>query len=142
VTRYLLDTNIVSDLIKPRPHEPLLRWLEDQIDAKLFFSAVSVGEVRRGIVDLPAGRKRQALEEWYAGSNGPRAWFGERIIAFDERAAEAWADLVTEGRRRGRPRDPIDMMIAATAIANRLTVVSVNERDFEGVVAHMNPLRV
>jgi toxin FitB len=142
VTRFLLDTNIVSDLIKLRPQESLLRWMGAQADSELTFSAVSVGEVRRGIVDLPAGRKRQLLEEWYTGPKGPRAWFGSRIIAFDERAAEAWADLLTEGRRKGRPRDAIDMMIAATAIANGLTVVTLNERDFEGVVAHLNPLRV
>ena len=56
--------------------------------------------------------------------------------------AEAWAELIADGRRKGRPRNPIDMMIAATAIANSLTVVTLNERDFEGVVAHLNPLRV
>lgn len=142
MTSYLLDTNVVSELIKPRPQEAVLRWLGDQHDAHLFFPAVSVGEIKRGLLELPAGRKRQALEQWYAGPSGPRSMFGARILAFDERAAEAWAELVAEGRRKGRPRNPIDMMIAATAIVHGLTVVSLNQRDFEGVVAHLNPLRV
>ncbi|MCE9520995.1 MAG: type II toxin-antitoxin system VapC family toxin [Alphaproteobacteria bacterium] len=140
MTGYLLDTNTVSELIRPRPQEALLRWLEERQDTELFFSAVSVGEVRRGIVDLPAGRKRQTLDEWYSSPKGPRAWFGDRILAFDERAAEVWADLIAEGRRKGRPRSPIDMMIAATAIVNGLTVVTLNDRDFDGIVAHLNPV--
>lgn len=139
---YLLDTNIVSDGIKPKPHQALADWMVDQTSSDLFLSAVSVGEIKRGVLGLPAGRKRQALEQWYSGPNGPRSMFGTRILAFDERAAEAWAELIAEGRRKGRPRSPIDMMIAATAIVHGLTVVSLNQRDFEGVVAHLNPLRV
>jgi predicted nucleic acid-binding protein len=139
---YLLDTNIVSDGVKPRPDDALARWVLDRVDSELFLSAISVGEIKRGILELPAGRKRHALEEWYGGPKGPRGMFGDRILAFDARAAEAWADLIAEGRRKGRPRSPIDMMIAATAIANGLTVATMNERDFEGVVAHLNPLRI
>jgi predicted nucleic acid-binding protein len=139
---YLLDTNVVSNGIKPQPDESLARWISDQFDNELFLSAISVGEIKRGILELPSGRKRTALEQWYSGSKGPRRMFGSRIVAFDERAAEAWAELIADGRRKGRPRSPIDMMIAATAVANGLTVVTLNERDFEGIVAHMNPLRV
>lgn len=141
MTGYLLDTNIISDMIKPKPQEAVLRWLEGQQAAGLFLAAVSLGETRRGVTELPPGRKREALEQWYAGPEGPRQWFNERIIAFDWRAAEAWADLSADGRRKGRPRSPIDMMIAATALVHGLTVVSMNQRDFEGVVAHLNPLR-
>lgn len=136
---FLLDTNIVSDAIKPRPNDALARWIMDQIDHELFLSAVSVGEIRRGVLELPAGRKRTSLEQWYAGPRGPLGMFGARILAFDARTAECWADLTAEGRRTGRPRSPIDMMIAATAIVNGLTVVTLNERDFNGVVAHLNP---
>ncbi len=139
---YLLDTNVVSNGIRPQPNESLARWVSDQVDNELFLSAISVAEIKRGILELPSGRKRTALEQWYSGTNGPRRMFGSRIVAFEERAAEAWAELIADGRRKGRPRNPIDMMIAATAIANSLTVVTLNERDFEGVVAHLNPLRV
>lgn len=138
--KYLLDTNIVSDAIKPKPNEALARWVIDRTDSELFLSAISVGEIKRGVLELPTGRKRLALEQWYAGPDGPRGMFGARILAFDERAAEAWADLIVEGRKKGRPRSPIDMMIAATAMVNDLTVVTLNERDFEGAIPVINPL--
>ena len=138
---YLLDTNIVSDAIKPRPNDALARWVMDQIDSELFLSAVSIGEIKRGVLEMPTGRKRAMLEQWYAGPHGPRGMFGARVLNFDARVAEAWADLIAEGRRAGRPRSPIDMMIAGTAIVHGLTVVSLNERDFEGIVAHLNPVK-
>ena len=139
---YILDTNVVSDGIKPRPHEALAQWIARRTDSELFLSVVSIGEIKRGILELSAGRKRQALEQWYAGPDGPRSMFGQRILPFDDRAAEAWADVMADGRRLGKPRNAIDMMIAATAIANGLTVVSMNQRDFEGVVAVVNPSRL
>ena len=138
---YLLDTNVVSNGVKPQPNEALARWVADQFDNELFLSAICLGEIKRGILELPSGRKRMALERWYSSSKGPRGMFGPRIIAFDERVAEAWADLIADGRRKGRPRSPIDMMIAATAIVHGLTVATMNERDFEGVVSYLNPLR-
>ena len=66
--------------------------------------------------------------------------FRERILAFDEIAALEWGRIVAEGRRAGRPRSPLDMIIAATAIAHRCVVVTANQRHFEGVVEIFNPL--
>lgn len=136
---YLLDTNIISDGTKPTPHRALEDWMIQRRDAELFLSAISVGEIKRGILEMPAGRKRQALEHWYKRPGGPLS-FAERILAFDKRVAEVWGELIAEGNRAGRPRSPFDMMIAATALVRGLTVVSLNERHFNGVVAHLNPL--
>jgi predicted nucleic acid-binding protein len=140
VTRYLLDTNIISNVVKPAPSEPLLAWMGDQADEDLFVSALTVAEVRRGILEAPEGRRRRALEAWFSGPEGPSALFAGRVLAFDERAALAWARLMAEGTARGRPRSALDMIVAAVAEANACVVVTDNERDFAGIEI-INPLR-
>ena len=140
MTRYLLDTNIISNVVKPAPSEPLLAWMGDQADEDLFVSALTVAEVRRGILEAPEGRRRRALEAWFSGPEGPSALFAGRVLAFDERAALAWARLMAEGTARGRPRSALDMIVAAVAEANACVVVTDNERDFAGTEI-INPLR-
>lgn len=141
MTRYLLDTNIISDAIKPQPSEALGQWLAMQVDADLHTSSWTLAEVRRGILLMPAGRRRSLLEDWYDGEAGPLRLFAGRILPFDEAAAEIWAILISEGKRQGRSRSLPDMIIAATALANDCTLVTNNERDFEGVVPVLNPMR-
>jgi predicted nucleic acid-binding protein len=140
VTDYLLDTNIVSDVTKPSPSQRLVAWLAVQGDEQLFISTLTLAEIGRGILALPAGRKRKALEAWFRGAEGPQAVFVGRILSFDPRAALEWAQLMAEGDRKGRPRSAIDMMIAAIAKANGCVVVTGNARDFEGVEV-LNPLK-
>jgi predicted nucleic acid-binding protein len=133
LTRYLLDTNILSDAIKPAPSISLLAWMREQADSNLFISAVSIAEIRRGILDLPQGRKRAALDDWFHGSFGPRALFGGRILSFDESSAIVWARIMSDGKVRGRPRNAFDMMIAAIAEANGCVVATGNTKDFAGI---------
>jgi predicted nucleic acid-binding protein len=140
VTRYLLDTNIISDATKPEPSNPLARWMSEQADEDLFISSLTVAEIRRGILELPAGRRRRVLENWFDGSEGPRALFAGRVLSFDDRAALVWARLMAHGTRSGRPRSALDMIIAAVAEANGCVVVTANERDFAGL-DFINPLR-
>ena len=140
MSRYLLDTNIISDATKPVPSESLLAWMAEQVDADLFISALTIAEIRRGILEKPAGWKRNRLETWFAGSEGPPALFAGRILPFDEKAAETWARLMAEGRARGRSRSALDTIIAATAEANACIVVTDNEMDFAGVET-LNPMR-
>ncbi len=141
MTRYLLDTNIINDATKPRPAQALLDWLSKQIDEDLHISTLTLGEIRRAILEKPAGRKRRALEQWFAGPEGPQALFAGRILPFDERAALVWARLMAEGTAKGRPRSAFDMVIAAVAEACGCIVVTANEKDFRGVVRIINPLR-
>ena len=138
--RYLLDTNIISNALKPVPSPELADWMERQVDNALFISALTVGEVQRGILLLPAGRRRRDLESWLAGPVGPQALFLERILAFDETAAGIWARLMAEGSARGRPRSGLDMVLAATAIANDCIMVTANEKDLTGVTM-LNPMK-
>jgi predicted nucleic acid-binding protein len=141
VTRYLLDTNIISQATKPAPSEALLRWLAEQDDESLFISTLSLAEIRRGILEKDGGRQRRELERWFAGPEGPQALFAGRILAFDERAALIWARLMADGSAAGRSRSAIDMMIAAIAEANDCTVVTDNEKHFAPAVPVLNPLR-
>jgi len=140
VTRYLLDTNIISNAIKPTPSTNLAAWMAGQVDEDLFISAVTLAEIRRGVLERPAGRKRRDLEAWFFGSEGPATLFSGRVLPFDERAALLWARLMADGTAKGRPRSAIDMMIAAIAEANDCVVVTDNEKDFSGLTV-VNPMR-
>ena len=138
--RYLLDTNILSNVTKPAPSEGLLAWLSDQVDTDLFIASLTVAEIRRGVLEKPAGKKRNQLDTWFAGPEGPQALFAGRILAFDEKASLIWARLMVDGKTRGRPRSALDTIIAAVAEANDCVVVTDNEKDFEGIEI-VNPLR-
>ncbi len=140
MTRYLLDTNIISNVIKQEPSEVLLSWLGAQKDDDLFIAALTVAEIRRGILEKPAGRKRRALDAWFAGPEGPQSLFAGRVLPFDERAGLIWARLMADGKIACRPRNSLDMIIASIAIANDCVVVTDNEKDFADI-DFINPLR-
>ncbi|GJD35798.1 putative nucleic acid-binding protein [Methylobacterium aerolatum] len=138
--RFLLDTTIISHVIEPRPSEALLDWLGRQADQDLAIASLTVAEIRRGILDMPHGKRRENLEAWFSGPEGPQALFGGRVLAFDEKAALAWAALMADGKARGRPRSALDTIIAAVAQVHGCVVVTDNERDFDGVET-LNPLK-
>jgi len=140
VSRYLLDTNIISNATKPKPSEALAVWMEAQADEDLFISVLTVAEIQRGVLEKPAGKKRQALQVWLSGPEGPLALFAGRVLTFDEKAGLIWARLMAEGTAKGRPRSALDMIIAAIAEANECVVVTDNEKDFAGLKI-VNPLR-
>ena len=139
MSRYLLDTNIISSVTKPVPPESLLAWMAEQADENLFISALTIAEVRRGVLEKPAGRKRDQLEAWFTGPEGPPALFAGRVLPFDEKAALVWARLMAEGKAQGRSRSALDTIIAAVAEANECIVVTDKEKDFIGVET-FNPL--
>ena len=138
--RYLLDTNILGDIAKPAPSLSLLAWMSGQVDEDLFIASLTVAEIRRGILEKPAGKRRDALEAWFSGPEGPQALFAGRVLPFDENAGLIWARLMADGKRQGRPRSALDMIIAAVAEAHGCIVVTDNEKDFAGLRL-VNPLR-
>ncbi len=140
MTRYLLDTNILSNATKAVPSAALVDWLADQADESLFISSLTIAEIRRGILEKPAGRKRKQLEEWFSGSEGPPALFAGRILPFDEKAGLIWAQLMSDGSSAGKPRSALDTIIGATAVANDCVIVTDNEKDFAGLNV-LNPMR-
>ena len=140
MSRWLLDTNIISNVTRAVPSESLLAWMAEQADETLYISALTVAEIRRGVLEKPPGRKRDQLEAWFAGPEGPSALFAGRVLPFDEKAGLVWARLMVDGRAQGRPRSALDTMIAAIAETNDCIVVTDNQRDFDGVET-FNPLR-
>ena len=140
MTRYLLDTHIISNVIRPQPSESLLAWWAEQRDEDLFISALTIAEIRRGILEKPRGKKRDALETWFSGPEGPQELFAGRILSFDDKAGLIWARLMAEGKAAGRPRSALDVIIASVAGANDCVVITDNEKDFAGLEI-INPLR-
>ena len=140
MTRYLLDTNIISNATKPAPSPSLFAWMAEQPDESLFISSLTIAEIRRGMLEKPAGRKRDALQAWFEGPEGPSALFAGRVLPFDEKAALVWASLIADSKAKGRSRNALDAIIAATARANDCVVVTDNEKDFADVDI-INPLR-
>jgi predicted nucleic acid-binding protein len=140
VTRYLLDTNILSNIVKPVPSPSLSKWLKSQKNIDLFISVVTLAEIKRGILEMPTGKKRRELDDWFDSPAGPPSLFKGRILPFDHRASLLWAQLMAEASTKGRPRAAFDTMIAAIAVINDCIIVTDNEKDFSGHNV-LNPLR-
>lgn len=140
MTRYLLDTNIISNATKPVPPEALLSWLSEQVDEDLYISTLSIAEIWRGILEGDQGQRRRALEDWFYGPEGPCTLFAGRVLVFGKAATLIWGPLMAEGRRIGQPRSALDMIIAAIAEANGCVVSTGNERHFRGITHFVNPL--
>jgi toxin FitB len=138
--RYLLDTNIISNFTKPVPSQSLIEWMANQSDEDLFIASLTVAEIRRGVLEKPAGKRRDQLDGWFSGPQGPQALFAGRVLPFDEAAALIWGRLMADGKAKGRPRSGLDTITAAIAAANDCIVVTDNERDFEDVDI-LNPIR-
>jgi predicted nucleic acid-binding protein len=140
LTRYLLDTNIISNFTKPAPSPSLVAWMAERSDEDLFIASLTLAEIRRGILEKPHGRKREALDAWFSGPQGPETLFAGRVLPFDAKAGLVWARMMADGTASGRPRSGLDTIIAAVAEANDCIVVTDNAKDFAGIEI-INPLR-
>lgn len=123
---YLLDTYVLSELRRREPDVHVVRWLDLRPPGTLFLSVLTLGELRKGVEALPAGARKQALDDWLA-TELP-AYFGGRILPIDARVADRWGRLVAQA---GRAVPAIDSLLAATALAHGLTLVTRNVRDFQ-----------
>jgi predicted nucleic acid-binding protein len=140
VSRYLLDTSIISNVTKTAHSKSLLAWMAEQVDEDLFIASLTIAEIRRGVLEKPPGRKRDQLEAWFAGPEGPSALFAGRVLPFDEKAGLVWARLMADGTAAGHPHSALDMIIAAVAESHGCTIVTDNEKHFAGI-STINPLR-
>jgi predicted nucleic acid-binding protein len=135
---FLLDTNIPSEMTRPRPQPSVLAWLDDADDDQLYFSVVSLGEILKGVTLLSESRRRSQLQQWLDGTLRP--WFEGRILPVDQPVAERWGVLAGQCQMKGRLLKVVDGLIAATALEHDLTVVTRNVKDFAGLgVTVFNP---
>jgi predicted nucleic acid-binding protein len=125
---FLLDTNVVSEPKRARADANVIRWLSDQLLSDLHISVITVGELRRGIVRLEPGRRRDDLDFWLEHMI---LRYDQRILPVDLAVTERWATLAELNRAAGRTSEMTDELIAATAHVHGLTVVTRNVRHFE-----------
>jgi predicted nucleic acid-binding protein len=114
--------------------------MADQKDDDRFIASLTVAEIRRGVLEKPSSKRRDELENWFAGPDGPQMLFAGRVLSFDGRAGLIWARLMADGRAKGRPRSALDTIIVAVAEANDCIVVTDNEKDFFDIKI-VNPIR-
>ncbi len=126
----VLDTNVVSELMKSAPADAVVRWIANQAAATLYTTSITQAEILHGIMLLPAGKRRAALEA--AAEAMFNEDFGGRVLPFGGDAAHAYAQIAAQRRRSGRPISHFDAQIAAIARSARAPVVTRNVGDYEG----------
>jgi predicted nucleic acid-binding protein len=128
---YLLDTNVLSEVRRPRPEPRVLAWLDAADEDRLYLSAITIGEIARGVALLVDGRRKQDLAAWLETDLQHR--FGPRLLAVDGETALVWGRLMGEARQKGRTVGAMDGWIAATALRHELVLVTRNTKDFENL---------
>ena len=135
---YLIDTNVLSETLKPRPDPKVTAWFAGQRPEDLFLSSVSLGELMRGASRAKDQTKRGRLTRWI--EDDLTAQFRDRVLPFNQDAAMLWGRIMGDGDKAGHPRSMADAQIAAVARRHGLTLVTRNTRDFESMdVALVNP---
>ncbi|MBL9188300.1 MAG: type II toxin-antitoxin system VapC family toxin [Opitutaceae bacterium] len=125
---FLIDTNVVSEPTRARPDARVMTWFAAQPDDMLFISALTLGELRRGILQLAEGKKRRELLRWLENEIEPG--FSGRILGVDAEVARHWAEIQDRASRAGKSLPAMDSLFAATARAHDLTLVTRNTADF------------
>ena len=135
---FLLDTNIISELVKPKSETNVVEWIESTDESLLYLSVLTLGEIRRGIASLSQSRRRATLEAWL--DKDLRARFEDRILAIDQEVADRWGLLTATARNRGIALPVIDGLLAATALEHNLTLVTRDTGQIPSLgVAVFNP---
>lgn len=135
---FLLDTNVISELVKPRPEASVTAWIEGTDESLLYLSVLTLGEIRRGIAALPQSRRRATLEAWL--EKDLRARFEDRILVIDQEVADRWGLLTAAARNGGIVLPVIDGLLAATALEHNLTLVTRDTGQIPSMgVAVFNP---
>lgn len=123
---YLLDTNVISELVRPKPARIVLDWFGNIPSEALHISVLTLGEIRKGVEQMPDGVRREKLRLWL--EHDLVDWFGTRVLPVDMPVADRWGWLLASV---GRPVPSIDSLLAATALHHELRLVTRNQKDFD-----------
>jgi predicted nucleic acid-binding protein len=136
----ILDTNVISELMREKPEFSVFRWVGEQELTTLAITTITVAEIMRGIARLPAGKRRRKLQQNFDVFIHEAFW--GRILSFDKESAFLYGDLSTIREKAGFGIDAVDMMIAAIAKRHNAGIATRNVRDFEGCgIGVVNPWR-
>jgi predicted nucleic acid-binding protein len=127
VSGFLLDTNVISELVKPSPNSKVTRWIDATDESRLCLSVLTLGEIRKGIALLPDASRRVSLETWLDHELVLR--FADRILAIDQAVADCWGRIAAPALRAKSALPVIDGLLAATAMRHNLTLVTRNTKD-------------
>jgi len=127
--KYLLDTCLISELVKKDPNPAVVNWLDERDEQALFLSVLTLGELQKGISKLPAGARKDELQAWIEHDLVER--FSGRIIEVDLETALIWGKMQGESAQKGEILPVMDSLIAAAAAAHGLSVVTRNVKDIE-----------
>jgi len=127
--RYLLDTCVISELIKKKPNPKIVQWIAKEEENNLFMSVLTIGEIHKGIEKLPESRKKEKLHDWVRYDLEER--FQDRILNFDLQTAVIWGRIQAHSELTGRAMPAIDGLIAATGLSYDLAVVTRNTTEME-----------
>ncbi len=135
---YLVDTNVISEILRRAPDTNVVAWAQRKAKPELFLSVVSIGELRKGVSILPSSARRNDLER--SIQDQVPFWFHGRVLPVTQAIAERWGELDSRRQLAGRPLSMPDGLIAATALEHDLTLVTRNVKDFEGLgIIMLNP---
>ena len=126
---FLLDTNVVSEWMKPRPNMHVVEWLAAADEDSIYLSVITFAEIRHGVEQLHASRRREALMSWLEDELPAR--FESRVLLVDLAVAASWSAIMARSNQQGFNLNGMDAFFAATARAHGLTLVTRNVRDFE-----------
>jgi predicted nucleic acid-binding protein len=127
--RYLLDTDVISQLTKDQPHAGVIRWINEQEDVDLFLSVATLLEIRVGIELADKGKKRELLERWLVDALPER--FDDRIIPVERHVADLTGRIMARSRSEGWLMGSMDALIGATAMVNEMGLATLNRKHFE-----------
>jgi toxin FitB len=138
--KYILDTNVISEAINKQPNPQVMNWLRGMDAQELYLSVVTIGEIKKGVEKLPESNRKETIKVWF--EHELLIKFDGQIIGLDLPVILVWGELVGALEQRGRKLPALDSLIAATVKYYDYTLVTRNEKDFEGIdITIFNPFK-